>query len=231
MKRYNRKMLNVLSNCPSNVRASSPSKISSKPNCSFNLPAGPCYSCPGATKACEGCYAIRKRFLFSNVMKRTLSNWRGIRKLGDNVSRLTAKLLGVVPEDAVVYRIHSCGDFMSQPYVNAWTEVIRRRPQTKFWAFTRSFNFNYQKLVRLANFNLLASTDSFNIKEATQFVKRYKNSNVRHAYGPWEKDWIVPANSIICPTTAKQLKTDGACETCKLCIDKQRTKNVVFLRH
>lgn len=229
--KYEAKALSLMSCCPSTIKASSPSKISLRPGCSFDLPPGPRFSCPGATKACENCYAMKKRSMFSNVMARKISNWKGVKKIGSNVDRLAARLNGVIAKDSKCFRIHSSGDYASQSYIDAWTKVIESRPEVKFWSYTRSFKFNYTKLLKLPNFTLFASTDQYNTKEASKFVKRYSKFNVRHAYGPWEKDWAIPSNTVICAVTSGKLKNDGACEKCKLCLNKSITKNVLFLRH
>lgn len=226
---YKNKLLNIMNNCPVNLKASSPSKISSKSNCSFNLP--PVISCPGATQACEGCYAIHKRSLFSNVIKRNYSNWLALQEVGDNVQEMANKLLAIIPKSAKNFRIHSAGDFFSQNYIDAWALVIAQKPDIKFWAYTRSFGFGFENIAKLENFVLFASTDSFNVDDAKSFVAKYRAFGVRHAYGPWDKNDSLPENTIACPVTSKKLKTEGACESCKLCLNKSLKKHILFFKH
>ena len=227
------KNLRVL-DVPTKFHTSTITKISNKSKNAFSLPAGPKYSCPGATDACKDCYAMKGRHYFSNVQQAFGGNWKLLSRLKRNrASKKVIRLLqDAVPKHAKVFRIHESGDWYSQEYVDAWTAVIRSRPDVKFWAYTRSFHLNFQKIVRLKNFALWASTDSYNKVEATDFVKRYKRSNVKHAYGPWEHDRELPEGSFPCPVTTNQLALDGACEKCMLCVDKHRVKkNVVFLAH
>lgn len=219
---------------PYNLTASGPSKIAKSKNNSFSMLAGPKYGCPGATPACKDCYAMKGRHQMAVVQTALGKNWRLMRNMEHNRAHKKAlrMLLNIIPKNAKIFRIHESSDFYNQWYVNIWTAVIRSRPDVKFWAYTRSFHLNYQKMVRLPNFALWASTDSYNKVEATDFVKRYKRSNVKHAYGPWEHDRELPEGSFVCPVTTKKLALDGACEKCMLCVDKHRVKkNVVFLAH
>ena len=212
----------------------SPSKISRRLHCGFSLPCGSSFSCSGATQACKSCYAQKGRFLFSNVQKKMAENWLLLRRLETNgqKSRLVDLLAEGIDDRLKVFRIHPSGDFISQSYLDAWTEVIRQKPSIQFFAFTRCFDLNYQKVVRLANFNLLASTDHYNQNRAIGFVKRYSKSSVHYAFGPWERNEMIPKHSVVCPVTNHRLVVDGACEVCRLCVDKGKTsKNIVLLRH
>ena len=132
------------------ISASSISKISNHACNSFSMVAGPKYGCPGATKACNDCYATKNRHHFPCVQKKLAKNW-------------------------VSVKIHESSDFFNQWYVDRWTEVIRQRPDVMFWAYTRSFHLNFQNLVRHPNFALWASTDEFNQNDARKFIKsRFK---------------------------------------------------------
>jgi hypothetical protein len=213
---------------------SSPSKVSKKEHCSFSLPAGPDFSCPKATRACKNCYAKKGRFCFKSASIPLMKNWKLIKDYENRgkFERAVKRLTNAIPKKAKIFRIHSSGDFASQFYLNVWTEVIRQRREVKFWAYTRNFSLNFQKMVRQPNFVLFASTDKYNSKLADNFIKRYSKSFIRHAYGPWKHDEKIPDNSFICPVTSKKMLTDGACEKCKLCITKGKSKkSVVFLKH
>src|SRR3990172_12657469 len=80
---YTGKMLRILDNekVPEGFRPSNPSKISLSPDSAFSLPAGPEFACPGATKACNGCYAMKGRHIFSNVQTAFAKNWLLIKQL------------------------------------------------------------------------------------------------------------------------------------------------------
>jgi len=236
MKKYTISLIDIIKNTevPKEFFLSKPDKISLHPNCAFNLPAGPEFSCPGATEACKDCYAQKGHHVFYNVKNVMAKNWVLINNFeqSQNESGATNLLLNKIKPSATVFRIFESGDFSSQFQINVWTNVIRNRKQTLFWAYTRSFNFNYSKIVRQKNFTLWASTDSYNEKQAKCFIKRYASSNIKHAYGPYEHGKQLPNKSFICPVTNHKIKISGACERCKLCVVKGRTlKHVVFLKH
>lgn len=217
--------------------ASSVSKISLTSNNSFSIPAGPKFACPGATEACVDCYAMKNRHHFPAVQKKFAKNWLLLRKLERNRSKKSTEkaitlLLDMIPAKAEIFRIHESGDFHSQWAVDVWAEVVRRRPDVSFWAYTRSFNLTFTNLTRHPNFTLWASTDEFNESEAKKFVRRFRKSGVKHAYGPWDHDKELPDNSFACPVTTDKLAVEGACDKCQLCVVKRRVnKHVVFLAH
>jgi hypothetical protein len=213
---------------------SHPSKISTSDNCAFSLPAGPKFSCPGATEACAGCYATKGRHVFESVQSVFARNWLLIRycERYNKMDMAVSLISNTIKKDATIFRIHESGDFHSQWAINMWSKIIKERSSVLFWAYTRSFMFNYSGILKNTNFTLWASTDNCNMKKAEKFVKRYQASGVRHAYGPWEHDAELPPQSFICPVTNHVLEMNGACERCKLCIMRDRTpKNVVFLAH
>jgi hypothetical protein len=161
-------------------------------------------------------------------------NWALLKKMEKEKSPKYAgeMLAEVIPAKRKIFRIHESGDFESQWYLEMWGFVIKSRKEVRFWTYTRSFNLNFTPLTKYPNFNLWASTDRYNWKEAKQFVKRFKKSGTRHAYGPWGHKDPIPKNCVICPVSTGKLKLEGACKKCMFCIIKKSTKkNVVFLSH
>lgn len=234
--KYRNKMLTVLNNTDSDevecFTPSSPSKISSQKDRAFSLPAGPDFSCPGATEACNGCYAQKGRHVFKNVQSAFARNFSFLQKFeaAEDVDGCANALLEMISPKATIFRIHESGDFHSAFAVKVWTKVAKARPQTSFWAYTRSFKLDFRKFIALPNATLWASTDSFNALQAVKFVA--KHPGVKHAYGPLSKPEDLPKDSFICPVTSGKLAVDGACEKCMLCVQKTRTpKHVAFLKH
>jgi hypothetical protein len=177
---------------------------------------------------------MRNRFWFGNVIGALGNNWllyRQYQKRND-LAGLSKALGEVVPKDAKVYRLSESGDFCSQLYIDAWANVIKSRPDVCFWSYTRSFRFNYFNILHQPNFTLWASTDTRNQHQAAKFVKRYRKYGVKRAWGPWRVDWALPKDSFVCPTLTGKLKMAGACERCKLCVVRGKTKkSVVFIKH
>ena len=54
---------------------------------------------------------------------------------------MAAVILGSLSPCAGVVRVHDSGDFFSQEYFDAWLEVARGRPRTRFYAYTKSLPF------------------------------------------------------------------------------------------
>lgn len=231
---YHRKMTDALAQQEETprynvLRGSNPSKIA-KPTAngvSFSLPAGPDFSCPGASKACLGCYAQGGNFQFKEPINLNASNWLIVKKLSDqgDVVGLARAIDNVLGDEnrTGIFRIHTSGDFFSQTYIDAWAKVIQKRKKITFWAYTRSFMFDFSRLVSLNNFKLWASTDSYNEEEAKKFRDKYDN-RVLQAYGPLKHDDPLPDHSFGCPVTTGKMKTDAACERCKLCLPGEEGK-------
>jgi len=244
MNTYTKNSLKIINNLeePENFTASSPAKISKKGNNAFSILAGPRFSCPGATKACVECYAMKGNHHLPVVQTALGKNYLLLKKMKSNRSvkstNNTIQLLtNLIPRSAELFRIHESGDFFNNWYINVWAKVVCQRKDVEFWAYTRSFDLNFSKLVRQPNFLLWASTDFYNVREAERFVKRYGNSGVKHAYGPWH-DTEIPENSVICPATNGKLNVVGACGKCRLCLPRlnskrkeRMTKNIVFMAH
>lgn len=231
--KYEKKMEKVLfdfDDKPNKFKLSSPSKISKRGNSAFSLPAGPMFSCPGATPACEACYAQKGRHYFYNVQSAFANNFLFLKEFEkeNNIDGASAAIIKEINNNKI-FRIYESGDFHSQWAVDMWRDVVYKKSDILFWAYTRSFDFNYSKLLRLSNFTLWASYDDFNRKSAAAFIRKYRKVNA--AYGPWNHSKKIPRNSFICPVTNGKLEITGACEKCMLCVNKKTTKNVVFLEH
>ncbi len=231
---YIKKMNELNSSTKSNLgfKASSPAKISVTKGCAFSLPASAQYSCPGETPACAGCYAMKGRHIFINTQSLFLRNWRNMKACEDQgragIKTCADNLAEILPKKGGIFRIHESGDFHSQFSITVWLQVIKSRPDITFWAYTRSFDFNYKSITKLPNFSLLVSTDDYNMVEAKKFAKKYK---LKLAYGPWGKDTTLPKGSFVCPATNGKMEMAGACEKCKLCFSGKTVKDVVFIKH
>lgn len=231
---YRRKALQIVDQIDTvgfGFQPSAPMKIAGTKRLAFSLPAGPDFTCPGATEACKDCYAQKGRHVFNNVQKALIKNWVTLSFFASKADLPGAVdfMLSIIDHSAPIFRIHESGDFDSQFAVDMWTEVARARPTTKFWFYTRSFHLDFQNLLALPNVMGWASTDPFNATAAKVFADKHK---MKQAFGPWEHEAALPANSFVCPVTSGKLGLDAACEKCKLCVVKDRTtKNVVFLGH
>lgn len=213
---------------------SSPIKISTKNRNAFSIAAGPNFSCPGATKACLGCYAQKGRHVWPAVQNVLASNWINMKKFekANDIDSASKSILNHLNSKLDIFRIYESGDFHSQWAIELWANIVKKRKDLKFWAYTRSFHLNFTSLTRSPNFSLWASTDKYNIDEAKKFVRRFRKSGTKHAFGPWDHNDALPDNSVVCPATNGTMDISGACESCMLCVVKKRiNKNIIFLAH
>lgn len=233
---YTKSLFNILNNTsemPTNIKMSSPAKISKKPGSAFSLPAGKDFSCIGETSACaKDCYARKGNHFRHGVQTNFLNNFLFMKQAEkeNNEAKAVGMLLSHIHESTQLMRIHESGDFYSQWYVGVWEKVALARPNTKFWFYTRSFTLDFKTISELPNMTCWASTDSENEKMAIKFVS--KNKNFRHAYGPINETDTIPANTVICPATSGKLNVAGACSICKLCVEKTKfKKHIAFKKH
>ena len=187
----------------------------------FSLPAGPRFSCPGATSQCAGCYAQSGHFVRDNVAPAYAKNWlrwlwlekhdpanvghtkeamsatrgkQAAAELVEAMRQATYFPLGVAPS----FRLWESGDFHSQWSVDVWTNVVRTFPAVAFWGYTRTFNLDYSELVAQPNMKLWASTDKVNHSKAVVFIKKYPA--IGHAFW-WDPKVKTPSGSFVCPAT------------------------------
>jgi len=138
----------------------------------FNLPSG--FSCPAAVeclttvdrvtnKMTAGkdrkypCYsAMGERY--PAVRRAVWENFYALASCKGDAAKMAELINSEFPAKAKRFRIHSGGDFFSQRYFDAWLEVVARRPEVAFWAFTKSVNFWVERLGLIPeNLNLTAS--------------------------------------------------------------------------
>jgi hypothetical protein len=137
----------------------------------FSLPAG--WTCPGAReclarvdresgKLTDGketlfrCFAASMEARMGSVRK---SRWNNFDLLkGKSESEMAGLILESLPFDAKLVRVHVSGDFFNDAYFKAWMSVALERPDTVFYAYTKSIKtwIENRDLVP-ANFKLTAS--------------------------------------------------------------------------
>ncbi len=91
-------------------------------------------TCPGASACIAGCYAKQGFFVMPVVRQAqedrlalSKKGWTFIDTIDDEIKRRKVSKL----------RVHDSGDFYSQRYLDAWLEIMRRNPRTKFYAYTK----------------------------------------------------------------------------------------------
>ena len=123
----------------------------------FSLPSG--HTCPGAcqclakAKMVDGrptlvdgpsqvfrCFSASEEVSFKSVRLSRQANLEKL-KACKGVEAMTKLILDSLNVFAQVVRIHVGGDFYSQTYFDAWAQVAKQRPDTEFYAYTKSIPF------------------------------------------------------------------------------------------
>ncbi len=123
----------------------------------FSLPA--VSTCPGSTPTCRAdCYATKGNFLFAvSAYKRNLVASKADNFAPRMIAEVRRRFAGCV-------RIHVAGDFYSPDYVEKWLTIVHSCPDTRFYAYTRSWRVpemvpGLSRLSRLRNMRLWYSCD------------------------------------------------------------------------
>lgn len=200
----------------------------------------PCFSivagdaCPGKTAACaKHCYAMKGFFRMSNVAKKHRANWAASKR-----TTFVARMIKEIQQaELKLLRIHVAGDFYDAPYVRKWIKIVKACPDTRFYAYTRSWRTPklvpaLKELAKLPNFYMWWSADKDSHAENGR-PPRVKSSHV--AYMQCEGDEAVPSyvdlifrlktnrepakyvdGHIICPVEQGR-ENDITCEKCRIC--------------
>lgn len=123
---------------------------------SFDLP--PVETCPGSTTLCrKECYAVN------------LARYKGVKnKYARNYDIVFHPAFVDYMVETIPYgcdfRIHVSGDFFHADYVQKWIEIATKRPDVRFYAYTRSWRIpdiwsQILKLHHLDNVNVNLSVD------------------------------------------------------------------------
>lgn len=214
-------------------------------NC-FSLPAGREGSCPGATTLCDPgkggfCYAGRDEVRFPSVRRLVEHNLATLKACGSSVDKMESLLSAMIEEFRaeltkkglpLAFRIHEDGDFFNLTYAKAWALVIRKNPDIRFWAYTRSFTNRINVVPILAgipNLSLYVSVDDGNRELAKTRMAEWNKLGVKVA-NIAKRDVIqetavtlMGRKAPICPELAGKIplvndEGVGACIVCDMCI-------------
>ena len=180
----------------------------------FSLPT--LKSCPGASDWCrEHCYASRYEKFRPSVREAYSRNWR----ISQRPGQLVNHVLNALPLYAGHMRIHVAGDFFSKEYIEAWRLICELRPNTQFWAYTRSWVIPelwdaLDELRQLPNIQLFASVDAGMPNPPENWRKAFIESDSR-------------AKGLVCPHQEDRVQS---CLDCGYCFRKGKG-DVIFKPH
>ena len=198
----------------------------------FSIPSR--VTCPGATESCLSvCYTKKGFFCFPKIAK-GLQNALELTKDDSFVGTISREIRN---NNLSLIRVHVSGDFYSPEYVNLWIAIAKRSPNTKFYAYTRSWTIKEFKtylveLANLPNFVLFASVDRDNQKNTIPSPLRTAYMSMDDEAPDFPVDIVFRVNqkkeeiknylgsSRVCPKETglkKEANKNLTCVVCKLC--------------
>lgn len=189
------------------------SRFEKMPEGSFALPAG--LSCPGAALSlarpgsiCASCYGKKGRFLFRNVTASLAERFAWTKAAledGTFVPIMIREIRGMT-----YFRVSGNGDLFSVEYIDAWTEIARALPETRFRVPTRVWAIPelLEPLARLASLpNVTVRPSALAIDDDPPSVPGLAAGAAVHTPGRCHQD------AFPCP---------GACipNNCRVCWDR-----------
>ena len=115
------------------------------------------------------------------------------------------------------FRIHVCGEFYSQDYLNKWFQIATKNPEITFFTYTKNIDLDFS--LRPDNMVIHLSNDN-NLKEFSDNKDRFDGMTTIK-----EKGEDTPKEFTGCLN-----QTQGfTCARCKLCTKKDT--NVCFIKH
>ncbi len=173
---------------------------------SFNLPSK--RTCPGKTEQCvKYCYATKGHFLYEGTKNKYERNL-----IASKQDDFVEKFINELYLTNTFIRIHTSGDFYNQEYFDKICQIARKRPDTKFLAYTRNYRINIKNAPR----NLIIF---YTVDNSTKIL----NPDAKH-YAFVDHFDVIPEhgsnykNGIIC--------TGKDCSSCLKCWNKPA--NVYF---
>jgi hypothetical protein len=200
-----------------NCLLSDPSKM---PGLSWGLPA--LRACPRkAGTICGACYACKGRYVMPCVANAQDARFKWTVQSMRTQEGFEAWVLHMASAiyKQEYFRIHDSGDFFNLRYIEAWIEVCKLCPATKFWAPSRAYQGGVMGLLPVFDpilnaLRKLAALPNVTVRpSALNFGDLPPVVSGLHAGSTADADSL---NVYQCPARAKY---DGHCGPCRHCWD------------
>lgn len=174
-------------------------------------------------KACQGCYALKGNYRFSNVKKSRAHNLQDCKRdawVEDMVIEL---------DNDRYFRWFDSGDIDNIRLAKKILEVMKRTPWCNHWLPTRTYKFKaFRKILEemnaLPNVVVRYSSDSTD-GEKKVYDRRGKEIKAKYTSSIL-KTYIESKGDHLCPSSQQK----GKCLTCRACWSKD-VENVNYLLH
>ena len=176
----------------------------------FDLPAGK--TCMNSSTCISTCYAMKAQKQYENTRIARDTNLYMYYKERELLKSLLIKQITKSKNNVV--RLHSSGDFISQGYIEFWSEIIKAFPNKKFYAYT--------KVDKLLDFSTITKNKNFNL------ISSFINGELNYGSKGYIEYMVQTYNSFVCPAAASK-DVDIKCgRECNYCVENS---NVVFPIH
>lgn len=184
----------------------------------FNLPA--IETCPGATDACKTyCYARKAERIYRGVLNHRQESLQDS-KSANFIPQMVSEIALLSSKRKInKVRIHESGDFYSQEYIDSWQAIAETFPGIIFYAYTRSYQFDFSGLQALDNVRLIFSLDETTCKKALKVSKTF--ARISKVISKHEEPKLLQT-AIVCP---------GDCKICSICSSNNRYNIILFRKH
>ena len=174
-------------------------------------------------KACQGCYALKGNYRFSNVKKSRAHNLEDCKR-EDWVEDMVIEL-----DNDRYFRWFDSGDIPDIRLAKKILEVMKRTPYCNHWLPTRTYKFEaFRKILEemnaLPNVVVRYSSDSTD-GEKKVYDRRGKEIKAKYTSSIL-KEYIESKGNHLCPSS----KQEGKCLRCRACWSKD-IENVNYLLH
>lgn len=195
------------------------SRPSKMPGPAYSLPAKDCKigselaKLPGTT--CHNCYALKGRYLFSNVQNALTKRLASI----TDPRWVEAMVAQIKSSKTAYFRWHDSGDIQSEEHLKKIVSVCEQLPNVKFWLPTREYAMVHKfKEHNKIPANLSIRLSAHKIDAAPPFGYGLPTSTV-HTKGSQIHGQECPAHN-----------QNNECKDCRSCWDVS-VENVSYLKH
>lgn len=198
------------------------SKPSKMPGFSCSLPAKECNVGSRLRlvkgSVCYNCYALKGRYLFSNVQK-ALYRRLDLMKNNPNWISAMAWLINWYSKKINYFRWHDSGDIQDLEHLEKIVEVVKLTPTIKHWLPTREAKIikRYKKESGEFPSNLVVRISATMVNGKPH--KFHEHTSTVVADNSLAIDWVCPSN-----------EQDNECLDCRACWDRD-VKDVAYIKH
>lgn len=197
------------------------SKPSKMPGYAYSIPAQACGVGSKlrtvAGSICSKCYALKGRYVFSNV-KKALA-----RRLESLTHPLWVDSMAFLINHASVnvFRWHDSGDIQSLQHLENIVEVCKKTPDVRHWIPTREYAIVTEYKAKHGAF-----PDNLNVRLSAYMMDGPLPTGAAERLGVTASGVTSDAAKVTCPA----YKQGGVCGSCRACWDK-KVSVVIYPKH